>query len=82
MVPTASKEVEHVPYLAAGSSLTSDGENAIVSGSGSYSATVQEDGNFVLYSADGAALWDSGTSGEGAGPYTLSMQSDGNLVRN
>ena len=37
----------------------------------------QADGNLVLYSLGGSALWSSGTSGSGK---TLSFQSDGNLV--
>ena len=41
-------------------------------------ATMQTDGNFVLYSPSNSALWSSGTSGSGAGP--VMMQDDGNLV--
>ena len=41
-------------------------------------ATMQTDGNFVLYNPTNEALWSSGTSGSGAGP--VMMQDDGNLV--
>jgi len=84
VVPMEDSHVVHTD-LEAGSNLTSDighgGENAIISDTGGYSAVVQDDGNFVLYSADGEPLWSSGTSGQGAGPYSLMMQPDGNLVR-
>ena len=69
------EQIGSVPYLNRGASLASDGENAIVSESGVYSAVMQTDGNFVLY-ARNAALWDSGTSGQGSGPYTLVMQGE------
>ncbi|HET9284477.1 MAG TPA: hypothetical protein VFR24_21190, partial [Candidatus Angelobacter sp.] len=41
-------------------------------------ATMQTDGNFVLYSPTNEALWSSGTSGSNAG--SVMMQDDGNLV--
>ena len=41
-------------------------------------ATMQTDGNFVLYNAASSALWSTGTSGTNAGP--IYMQDDGNLV--
>ena len=41
-------------------------------------ATMQTDGNFVLYNPINQALWSSGTSGSGAG--SVMMQDDGNLV--
>jgi hypothetical protein len=41
-------------------------------------ATVQEDGNFVVYNDKGEWQWASGTDGNG--PSTLTMQNDGNLV--
>jgi hypothetical protein len=40
--------------------------------------TLQSDGNLVLYSRTGRALWSSGTGGKGASD--LVMQNDGNLV--
>ena len=55
----------------------------IKSGNG-YSAVMQKDGNFVLYSSghwvSKNALWSSQTCGKGIGPFCLSMQKDGNLV--
>jgi len=42
---------------------------------------VQNDGNVVLYdSANGKALWSTGTAGKGTAPYRLTIQNDGNLV--
>ena len=41
-------------------------------------ATMQTDGNFVLYNPTNTALWSSGTSGSNAG--SVMMQDDGNLV--
>ncbi|MFI6763768.1 trypsin-like serine protease [Micromonospora sp. NPDC050417] len=38
----------------------------------------QPDGNVVLYAADGAAVWSTGTFGNG--PSTLRLHDDGNLV--
>ncbi|WP_143235169.1 RICIN domain-containing protein [Paractinoplanes atraurantiacus] len=38
----------------------------------------QRDGNLVLYTAAGAAIWSSKTYGQG--PSTLKLQNDGNLV--
>jgi hypothetical protein len=54
----------------------------IVAGSDIYSAdnrlqlAMQKDGNLVLYSGDGRALWSTGTTTG----YIVSMQADGNLV--
>ena len=59
------------PGLSANQQLTSR--------NGSYRAIMQTDGNFVVYSPS-AALWASGTNGQGSAPYNLTMQSDGNLV--
>jgi hypothetical protein len=42
-------------------------------------ATVQADGNFVLYDGYGAAVWASGTQGYGPSVELL-LQDDGNLV--
>lgn len=41
-------------------------------------ATLQTDGNFVLYNPASSALWSTGTYGTNAS--TISMQDDGNLV--
>jgi len=41
-------------------------------------ATMQSDGNFVLYNQAGTALWSTGTAGSGASP--MELQDDGNLV--
>lgn len=49
----------------------------ITSANGSYRATMQSDGNFVVYSGS-TALWSTGTYGH-SGAY-VKMQSDGNLV--
>lgn len=43
-----------------------------------YTLVMQDDGNLVLYSADGAPIWNSGTAGH-PGSYAV-MQSDGNFV--
>ena len=55
-----------------GGALWSSGTN----GSGAYKATFQGDGNFVVYSSNGAK-WSSGTASKGK---TLNFQGDGNLV--
>ena len=62
-------------------------EQSLVSTNLLYSARLQKDGNFVVYSAAAfngqakdIALWASGTNGKGAGPYRVVMQDDGNLV--
>jgi RHS repeat-associated protein len=41
-------------------------------------ATMQTDGNFVLYNPSNSALWSTGTYGTNAGP--IYIQDDGNLV--
>jgi hypothetical protein len=46
--------------------------------SGATKATMQIDGNFVLYNSSNQAKWSTGTSGN-PGAY-LVMQDDGNLV--
>ena len=56
--------------LSTGQSITTPG--------GTYSLTLQSDGNLVEYNASGTALWASGTSGNSGDHVT--MQSDGNLV--
>ena len=41
-------------------------------------AIMQGDGNFVLYSSSGSALWSSGTAGNTGA--SLDVQNDGNVV--
>ncbi len=48
------------------------------SGTGNY-LTMQTDGNLVVYSSAGKALWNSHTNGTGAADY-LSLQNDGNAI--
>jgi hypothetical protein len=48
-------------------------------GSGAAVALMQDDGNFVLYTSGGTAVWSSVTGGIGCGAY-LAVQNDGNLV--
>ena len=43
-----------------------------------YTLVMQDDGNLVMYSADGAPIWNSGTAGR-PGSYAV-VQNDGNLV--
>ena len=45
-----------------------------------YSIAMQSDGNVVIYSPPGTAIWNSHTQNLGTGPYHLDMQSDSNLV--
>lgn len=47
-------------------------------GSTNHSVLVQLDGNFVLYNADGQALWASGSNYDAVKPYIL-VQDDGNV---
>ena len=46
---------------------------------GRFRATMQTDGNFVIYD-HGSAIWATGTQGKGRLPYRLAVQPDGNLV--
>ncbi len=46
---------------------------------GTYKATIQPDGNFVIFNGE-RVIWTSNTSGKGKGPYQLKMQPDGNLI--
>ena len=43
-------------------------------------ATLQADGNFVVYSPNNTALWATGTGGQSPTPGPLEIQEDGNLV--
>jgi hypothetical protein len=46
---------------------------------GRFRATMQTDGNFVIYD-QGSAIWATGTQARGLPPYRLAVQPDGNLV--
>jgi hypothetical protein len=48
-------------------------------GTGGALATMQDDGNFVVYTGAGVALWSSVTAGAGCGAY-VAVQNDGNTV--
>jgi hypothetical protein len=48
-------------------------------GSGAAFAVMQDDGNFVVYTSAGTAVWSSVTAGAGCGTY-LVVQNDGNTV--
>jgi hypothetical protein len=52
--------------------------SAGTTGSGNY-LTMQTDGNLVIYTSAGKALWDSKTNGTGSANY-LSLQNDGNAI--
>jgi len=67
--------VTAVDNLRAGTVLASGSQ--LASADGRYRATMQADGNFVVYAANGRAVWASMTFSRGA---SLSMQADGNLV--
>jgi hypothetical protein len=56
-----------------------DGGLSVVSANQQFRATLQGDGNFVLYNPAGP-LWHSHTNGQGVGPYRLCLQDDANLV--
>ncbi|KAF2068720.1 hypothetical protein CYY_009959 [Polysphondylium violaceum] len=51
---------------------------------GNFYATMQPDGNFVIYNCrtfvPSNAVWSTGTHNKSTGPYRLIMQADGNLV--
>jgi len=49
-------------------------------GVGPYRATVQGDGNFVIYDSTGKSTWTSNTSGKGVGPYRLKVRDQEILV--
>jgi 1-phosphatidylinositol phosphodiesterase len=52
----------------------------LVSSNGLYRATMQGDGNFVIYDQSSHAIWATNTNGHEHAPYTLDMQGDGNVV--
>jgi subtilase family serine protease len=59
------------------------GNNCVIwssgtTGTGNY-LTMQTDGNLVIYSSAGKALWASGTNGSGSADH-LSLQNDGNAI--
>lgn len=54
--------------------------HSITSASGGYTLTMQTDGNLVLYTSSGKAVWDSAASYGSGSQDTLVMQPDGNLV--
>ncbi|PNH10548.1 Mannose-specific lectin [Tetrabaena socialis] len=43
-------------------------------------ASMQDDGNFVLYDADGKEYWSTQSAHGGVGPFKLILQRDRNLV--
>ena len=49
-------------------------------GQGTSVARVQNDGNFVIYRADGTLTWQTNTAGSGLIPFRLTVQDDGNIV--
>ena len=64
-------------FLQAGQSLAAG--QSLLSHDGRYTATMQTDGNLVVYrNSDRVAIWNTGTSGRGA--VTANMQTDGNFV--
>src|ERR1700674_562870 len=68
---------------AAGSNVLHPGESlntgqSLRSANGWFNMVMQSDGNLVLYTRNGRALWQSGTGGRGG--VRVSMQTDGNLV--
>ncbi len=68
--PPANDSLERGQSLTAGQSLTS--------ANGRHTLVMQGDGNFVLYTAAGVALWHTNTHGN-PGAYAV-FQSDGNFV--
>lgn len=48
-------------------------------GSTNHSVLLQQDGNFVVYNADGQALWASESGYDARSPYIV-VQDDGNVV--
>ena len=77
-------QVQHRSELTEGQELLQG--QSVFAESGQFYATLQPDGNFVLYEAhapfqagSGNALWSSQSFGKGQGPYRLTLQGDGNL---
>lgn len=76
LAPAAQAAPSSCGGLASGEELLrGEGANAC---DGGFSLQHQDDGNVVLYTANGTALWATGT--DGAATTTLVMQTDGNLV--
>lgn len=49
-------------------------------GKGGTKLVMQSDGNVVLYTCNGKAVWATNTNGKCEGPYNLKLQDDQNLV--
>jgi len=75
-----SQESKNKPHiLGAGCKKELQQDQSLTSPNGQHKATMQSDGNFVVYT-NGQAKWASNTNNKGSGPYRLAMQDDGNLV--
>lgn len=72
--PSVAAKLENA-RLATG---TSFGKNQVLLDNGLVRLVFQADGNLVLYTKHGAALWASGTNGKGGS--RVDFQADGNLV--
>ena len=57
-----------------------EGECPTLTNAAGLKLVLQGDGNLVLYDANGTALWNTGTHGQGVAPYKLALQDDHNLV--
>lgn len=66
----------HAAILRTGESVTTN--QRVISDGNRYFATLQADGNFVVYRIDGVAFWSTQTAGSGA--IRAIMQGDGNFV--
>lgn len=66
----------HAEVLGAGYSMYAG--QRLYSGNKQHFATLQADGNFAVYSANGSSTWATGTAGSGA--VRATMQRDGNFV--
>ncbi|XXQ38938.1 Bulb-type lectin domain-containing protein [Plasmodiophora brassicae] len=56
---------------------TNHGEKA---SEGPFLLRMQDDGNLVIYEAQGKSIWATGTDHKGVSPHRLVVQDDGNLV--